>query len=70
MSFTIIAVDRDRALIDLLEAGDRAEQRALAAAAWADQDSEFAFRDIQADAFDGVRIAIIFMQVGDASGWP
>ena len=44
--------DVDLALGWVLEAGDDAQQRALAAARWAEQDHELAISDIEVDVFD------------------
>ena len=52
MSLTSAAVDQDRAAADLLEPGDHAQQRRLAAARRADQDQELAVGDVEADAVD------------------
>ena len=45
-----VAVDRDLAAGDFLEAGDHAQRRRLAAARWADQDDELVIRDVEVDA--------------------
>ena len=47
-----LTVDGDGAAGDLLEAGDEAQQRRLAAARRADEDDEFARRDVEIDALD------------------
>ena len=45
-----LAVDRDFAGADLLEPGDHAQRRRLAAAGWPDQHHEFLVRDVEIDA--------------------
>ena len=47
------AVDRDPALGDLLEPGDHAQERRLAAAGGADEDDELAVLDLEAHVVDG-----------------
>ena len=49
-----LAADLDVALVDLLEAGDGAQQRALAAAGRADQNRELAVGNVEIDAAHGV----------------
>ena len=49
--------DRDRAVGDLLEAGDHPQQRRLAAAGRADQHHELAVRDLERDLVDGLDAA-------------
>ncbi len=44
------AVDLDRAAADILQPGDEAQQRGLAAAGGADEDDEFAVIDVEVDA--------------------
>jgi hypothetical protein len=48
----VLAADLDHALADLLEAGDHAQQRRLAAARRADEDHELALADLQVDVLD------------------
>ena len=60
-----LAVDRDRAVVDLLEARDRAQERALAAAGRAHQHRELALGDVEVDAAHGVGLAIELVQAGD-----
>ena len=60
------AADADFAVGDLLEAGDHAQQRRLAAARGADQDAEFAVGDIDVDTADHLRRAEILAYCSDA----
>ena len=46
------AMQRDAAMVHLDEAGDGAQQRALAAAGWTEQDEEFALPDLERDVVD------------------
>ena len=50
-----LAADLDRAAVGLLEAGDGAQQRALAATRRPDEHGELARRDVEVDAAHGVR---------------
>ena len=54
----VAAVDADLAAGDVLEAGDHAQQRGLAAAGRADEDDELAMLDGQVDALDDLDRAI------------
>jgi hypothetical protein len=47
--------DADFARGDVLETGEHAEQRCLAAPRWTDQNDEFAVRDFEGYAFDDGR---------------
>ena len=60
-----LAADLDRALARLLEPGDGAQQRALAAAGRADQHGELAVADLEVDAADGVEGAVVLVQAAD-----
>ena len=53
-SLTRLPSMQDVAAADLLEAGDDAQQRGLAAAGGADEDDELAVRDVEVDAVDDV----------------
>jgi hypothetical protein len=53
------ALDEDRAVGDVFEAGDHPQQRRLAAAGRADEDGELALADLEADgvySLDAVRV--------------
>ena len=63
-SFTILAADLDGAVIGVLEAGDGAQQRRLAAARGADQHGEFAVGNVEVDAAHGMNAAIVLVQSG------
>ena len=52
------AVDEDRALGDLLQPGDHAQHRRLAAAGWPEQRAEFALADCQVEIGDGGDVAV------------
>jgi len=58
-------IELDAAAARVLEAGDGAQQRALAATGGADKDAELAFADIQVDAAQGMHLAVIFLQATD-----
>ena len=49
----------------VLEPGDGAQQRGLAAARRPDEDAELAFLDVEVDAAQGVHLAVIFLQALD-----
>ena len=51
--------------LDVFEAGDRAQERALAAARRADQHGELAVRDVEVDAAHGVDRAEVLVQSRD-----
>jgi hypothetical protein len=53
-----LVVDQDLAAGDLLQPGQHAQQRALAAAAGADQHDELAIGDVEADAVDDLDLAV------------
>ena len=53
------AADRDRAVRDLLEPGDHAQRRRLAAARRADEDEELAVRDVEREVLDGLDAAVV-----------
>ena len=59
-----LAVDLEVAARLLLQSGDDAQKRGLAAARRAEQDHEFAVPDRQADAVDGVNLAECLLYVG------
>ncbi len=54
-----VAADRDVATRDLLEAGDHAERRALAAAGRPDQHDELLVGDVEIDAADGENFVVL-----------
>ena len=56
----VVAVQRDAAVIDAGQPGDRAQQRALAAAAGAEQHEELALADLERDVVDDRRALIPF----------
>ena len=58
-SLTTCAADRDLAAGDLLEPGDHAQRRALAAARRADQDDELLVDDVEVDAADGLDVVVL-----------
>ena len=60
-----LAVEGDRAAVDVLEPGDGAQQGGLAAARGADEDAELAFGDVEVDAAQGVDLAVVFLQAAD-----
>ena len=51
------AADVDAAVLQVLEPGDHAQQRGLAAAGRADEDGEFFLLDVEVDAVDDLRVA-------------
>ena len=53
-------------LSDVLQPGDGAQQRALAATRLADQHGELAGRDLQVDAAHGMHRAVVLVQAGDS----
>ena len=59
------ASDRDLAVADLLQPGDHAQQRRLAAARRADQHAEFAVGDVDVDAANHVRRAEVLVHRAD-----
>ncbi len=59
------AVDAEIARGDLLETGDHAQQRRLAAARWADEDHELLIADGEVDALDDVDVAVAFFDVAE-----
>ena len=62
----VLAVQRDGAMVDLGQAGDRAQQRALAAAAGSEQHQEFALVDVQRNVVDdGHRLVTLGYLVED-----
>src|SRR5207237_6190966 len=58
--------ERDAAGVELLQAGDEAQQRALAAAALAHDRDELAGGDVQVDAAQHFIVAVGFAQAADA----
>ena len=60
-----LAADLDLAFGDLLEAGDRAKQRALAATGGANQNGEFAIGYVEVDTPHGGEGAVILVQATD-----
>ena len=54
----VLAVDLDAARLGRLEAGDRAQQRGLAAARRAEQGEELVVGDVERDAVQGDRVAV------------
>src|SRR6185369_13556636 len=48
----VLAVQQDAAFIRLLEAGDHAQKRGLAAARWAEETEEFLVHDLDAEIVD------------------
>jgi hypothetical protein len=59
------ALDRDRALVGVLEAGDDAQQRRLAAAARAEQRGEPTRRDVHRDVVEGDEVPEALVDVAD-----
>src|SRR5690606_34129477 len=57
--------DGNGALGDVLEARDHAQQRGLAAAGGADEDDEFAVRDVEVDALDDRYGAVVLADGAD-----
>ena len=64
----ITAMQRDAAMIDARQAGDGAQQRALAAAAGAEQHEELAFADFERDVVDYWRALIPFGNLIERNG--
>src|SRR5690606_28723344 len=60
-----LAVDVDRAAVDLLQPGDGAQQGGLAAAGRADEDGELLLLDRQVDAADHLHVAEALHQLVD-----
>ena len=58
----VAAVQRDAAVIDLGQAGDRAQQRALAAAARSEQHEKLAVLDVERDVVDD---GLVLIALGD-----
>jgi hypothetical protein len=63
MSLTFSPAISERAGGDLLEPGDRAQQRRLPAARRADEDDELARFDVEVDAVENVQIAVGLLDV-------
>ena len=62
----VFAVDFNHAIIDRLQAIERAQQGRFARATAADDCHHLAFLDTEVDAFEHVVIAVIFMQGGNS----
>ena len=60
----VFFADPHRAFSDVLEAGNHAQQRRLAASGWTDKDDELAVGNRQIDAVDGTHVAVVYL--GDA----
>ena len=60
-----VAADRDLAVRDVLEAGDHAQRRGLAAARRADQNDEFMVLDIEIDATNGEHFVVLLDDFSD-----
>ena len=54
----LLAADQDAAVVGLLEAGDAAQRRGLAAARGAEQADELSLLDLERDAVDGGEVAV------------
>ena len=65
-----LAADRDAAAVDLLEPGDGAQERGLAAARRPDKNTELAFGNIKVDAAQGMDLAVVFLQAADGQAAP
>ena len=61
-----LAADLDRSLVSVLEAGDRAQQRAFAAARLADKHRELAGRNLEIDTLHRMHVAVILVQPLDS----
>ena len=69
-SLTTLAVDGDLAAADLLQPGEHAQQRRLAAARRADQHDELAVGDVEADAVDDLDLAEALLDVAERRRMP
>ena len=61
-----LAADLDLPGVGVLEPGDRAQKRALAAAGRSDQHGELAVRDVEIDASDGVNRSVALVKGADS----
>ena len=60
--------DAERAVADLLEAGDHPEAGRLAAAGWPDEDHELAVRDLEVEVVDREYVTVTLGDVVERNG--